>query len=119
MTKEPSYEPIEQEISIPAPVKGVTYKSLKIGLNEIISILTPAKGVTCGRCAVKGHERISILTPARGVTGGGTVGGVPLRYFNSHPREGGDRLNGGRRLGEEISILTPARGVTPHPWPPG
>ena len=77
-----------------------------------ISIPTPARGVTIFRRKYFIYHIISIPTPARGVTS--PPAQRPRRYtdFNSHPREGGDRLWNPPKVSDCISIPTPARGVT-------
>ena len=84
-----------------------------ISINVLISILTPAKGVTASEAKVDKLPLISSPTPARGVTRRSAPPRLWRRYFNSHPREGGDLkrlLCGSDDI--DISILTPARGVT-------
>ena len=57
------------------------------------------------------YAPISIRTPAWGVTIGSVLV-MPVQYFNSHPRVGGDLGAGVSRPFFFISIRTPAWGVT-------
>ena len=90
----------------------MTCPQKRTAIHAAISILTPARGVTFLLSSHFRYLLISILTPARGVTPGSVNCGESSKYFNSHPREGGDGLGRAGRTEHLISILTPARGVT-------
>ena len=63
--------PAYQRISIPTPVKGVTFpRSVPSSNFQQISIPTPVKGVTAEASKISGKKFISIPTPVKGVTFG-------------------------------------------------
>jgi len=77
-------------ISIHTPVKGVTFKIIKMRFYTEISIHTPVKGVTKYIITSESFSHISIHTPVKGVTVDSWIFIRDKRYFNPHTREGCD-----------------------------
>ena len=92
--------------------EGRDVKIIGIQESKGISTHTPVKGVTETGAWERKQIYISTHTPVKGVTFLPLCVYAHLEYFNSHAREGRDKILNTSKTDWKISTHTPVKGVT-------
>ena len=105
-------QPSQGRVSIHAPARGATGFSTGFQQPIVVSIHAPARGATFIVCALPVRTIVSIHAPARGATSKMGPHTSKMPCFNPRAREGRDLWTYLRSLAPLVSIHAPARGAT-------
>ena len=99
-------------VSIHAPTRGATGRTVSRGELKRVSIHAPTRGATWFRAVVFRLWGVSIHAPTRGATSHSARSVAPEMGFNPRPHAGGDVRSDTTNVSWLVSIHAPTRGAT-------
>ncbi len=101
-------------VSIHAPVKGATRKSIRVKRKVLVSIHAPVKGATYFISLLRLVKSVSIHAPVKGATFTARLNRPFRACFNPRAREGRDTgFPNPATIPQPVSIHAPVKGATP------